>query len=112
MRAGRLRYRVTIEQPAETVGGTYGDVKRAPFSPFAQSWAAIVPLAGRELMLAQQINSEITVRIELRYLAGVTAKMRVAQGTNVYEIIAPPINVEMRNRELHLMCRQAPGGAS
>jgi SPP1 family predicted phage head-tail adaptor len=101
--AGKLSERVTLQAPAETRGAAYSDVKKA-WADVATVWAAFEPLSGRELLLAQQVNSEITVRFRLRYRADITAKWRVIYRGRVFQIAAPPIDVGGRGVELHLQC--------
>ena len=104
MRAGKLRHRVTIQQL------TAGSPQQLPSGEPDTSWAdyltvyaSIEPLRGRELLLAQQLVSEVSVRIRMRYRAGVTAAMRaVFEGVN-YSILAV-IDVELKHAELELMC--------
>ena len=93
----RLRHRVTIQtvtiaSDVETWADTYTSVP-----------AAIEPLQGREYWEAQKINAECTTRITIRYRSGILPSMRVKWGSRIYRIVAPPINVEERNRELQLM---------
>ena len=106
IRNGQLRNRVTIQQlatgspdvfPSGEPDAAWTDVKTV--------WAAIEPLRGRELLAAQQIASEVSGTITIRYRAGVTAAMRVSFRSRYYEILAV-IDPEERQRELELMCKQ------
>jgi SPP1 family predicted phage head-tail adaptor len=72
---------------------------------FATAWASIEPLNGREFFAAQQVNAEVTARIRLRYLPGVTRQMQVKFGSRTFAIESV-INVEERNRELQLMVKE------
>lgn len=110
LRAGSLRHRVTIqtldaESPSQDAGGapndTWSDVKTV--------WAAVEPLRGRELLAAQQVASEVTGTIRMRYEAGqgVTAKHRCKFGTRYYDILAV-VNPTERNKELLLYVREGP----
>lgn len=107
MQAGKLRHRVTIQRratgsPDRTASGAPDDT----WIDVATVWAAIEPLRGREFLESQTINAAITVRIRIRYRAGIDAAMRAVHGSTVYALEAPPINFNMRNIELHLMCSQ------
>lgn len=107
MRAGDLRHRVTIQAPAEgrdsmgAVTSTWGDV--------ATVWAAVEPLSGREYLAAGQMQHQVTTRIRMRYRDGITTKMRVKHGESYYDIQGV-INIDGRNRELHLMCVERSEG--
>ena len=102
MRAGSLRHRVTIEQPV--VDTAWGGA--TTWEEFATVWAAVEPLRGRELFAAQQVQSETTAKVTIRYVAGVTAKMRILHGSRIFELTAPPIDPEERHRELQLMVKE------
>lgn len=101
MRAGRLRQQITIQSKSVTrdaVGGetiTWADVATVP----ADVW----PLAGREYIAMRQAQADVTVRVRLRYLAGVNPAMRVVHGSAVYGIVEV-IDVGMRHRDLELLC--------
>jgi len=102
MRAGSLRHRVTIQQPV--VDTAWGGA--TTWEEFAKVWAAIEPLRGRELIAAQQVQSETTAKITIRYLAGITPDMRILHGSRIFELTSPPIDPEERHRELQLMVKE------
>lgn len=104
MEAGALRNRITIQEKSIT-RDTYG-AETITWVTFCESWANIVPLSGREFMEGRQIQAELDTRIEMRYRNGIKAEMRVLWGSHIYDIKVPPIHVETRGRELHLMCRE------
>lgn len=108
MRAGTLRHRVAIEQlvansPTQNAGGEMDET----WTNVATVWGAVEPLRGRELFAAQQVASEVTGTIRIRYLAGVTPKMRCVFGTRNYDILSA-VNPDERNRELILYVRDGP----
>ncbi len=85
MQAGKLRHRVTIESLAETQDGTTGAISTA-WQAVASVWAAIEPLSGREFLAAQETQSQIVARVVIRYRSDVTAKMRIAHGSELYNV--------------------------
>lgn len=103
MRAGALRNKITIEYIAvgkDTVGqenGTWTTLKTA--------WAHIKPLTGKEYQSGQTINAEVTHEVRMRYYSGITPKMRVKHGTRYFDILYV-LNIEERNRELLLKCKE------
>jgi SPP1 family predicted phage head-tail adaptor len=101
MNPGKLRHRITIQQPSETKD----EYKRptTDWVDFATVWAAVEPLRGREYLLAQNTNTELSVRVRIRYLRGVTPGMRVKYGERFFDIQSV-IDVDERHREMHLMC--------
>lgn len=104
MRAGKLRHIVTIQAlPDDPVTNDAGQLV-SDWTDFATNvWAAVEPLIGRELFTAQQVNSEVTSQIRMRYIAGMDTRKRVVfEGVhyNVLSVIDP----ELRHIELQLLC--------
>lgn len=98
MRAGQLRHRVTIQRPTEDINGgatTWSDVETV--------WASIAPIAGREYFAAQQVQSDVTHRVRMRYGPTVTTKDRLTFGVRHFDI-RTVLNRDERNRELELLC--------
>ena len=114
MRSGPLRHRVWIQVRRETQDAT-GSVVWT-FADWLQRWASIEPLMGREYFAASQVQSDVTTRIRLRYVEGLTPKMRVrhvrgAESPTIddfYEIESVLVPNEGR-RETVLMCRKMDG---
>ena len=104
MRAGKLRHRVTIEQQVAGSPNQFdtGEPDEA-WATFATVWASVRPLSGRELFLAQQAESRVEAEIEIRWITGVTAGMRVS-ASGVYYNIEAIINPEARDDRLILRC--------
>ncbi|WP_201319144.1 phage head closure protein [Paenibacillus sp. EPM92] len=98
---GELRHKVTINQLQSVDDGAGGSVDT--WMPVATVFAAVNPLSGRELFQAQQLQSEITHKVRMRYRAGITPDMRVHFGSRIF-LISAVINWQERNRELALMC--------
>lgn len=69
-------------------------------------WASKEPLLGREFFSALSIDNKVDVKFNIRYIEGITSEMRIKHGTEIYEIVGPPINVKSLNRELLCYCRQ------
>lgn len=104
MRAGKLRQQLTIQRPVESRSSSGAPVES--WATFAEVRGAVEPLSGRMLFAAQEFHSEVTTRIRLRYLEGITASMRVVLGAHIFLILYPPIDWEFRHRELQLLCKE------
>ena len=78
---GRLRKRVTLEQPVE-VADVIGGVTRG-FAALATLWAEIAPAATAGSFIAAQQQERITHRVRLRYFSVVTAAMRLRLGVRL-----------------------------
>jgi SPP1 family predicted phage head-tail adaptor len=84
--AGKLRHRVTIEQPAITQNPLTGEITEGWGTFAANLPAAIEPLSARDFIQSAAMQSEITTRITVRYLAGIKPNMRVVNGDTIYNI--------------------------
>jgi SPP1 family predicted phage head-tail adaptor len=106
VKIGKLRHRITIELVTETQD-IDGSVIES-WSAYATSQASIEPISGREYFAAQSTQADVTHRIRIRYLSGITPKMRVNYSSRIFDILSV-ININERNRELQLMCRESIG---
>ena len=97
----RLRHRVTIEQVTETRDAD-GGVVTAWSALHSKVPAEIVPLSGREFVAAQAAQAGVTARMTIRYVTGITPKMRVVHGSDIYNIEAVLPDPKLR-RHLTLM---------
>jgi SPP1 family predicted phage head-tail adaptor len=107
MKAGKLDRRIIIEQVVESTDGIGGTVET--WSTFDTVWAEFVSQTGREFFAAKQINTALDQILRIRYRAGLNAKMRVKYGTRIFNIIAPPIDVNEAHVEIKLMCEELRG---
>lgn len=84
MRAGELDRQIVIESATETQNGIGEPIKT--WSTFATVWAKAKQLRGREYVAAQAINAEIDTVFTIRWLAGVTRKMRILYDAQYFDI--------------------------
>lgn len=103
MEAGRLDKRVTIQEPRIN-RNSLGEPETT-WTTVATVWASVEPLQGREFWSQQQVQSEITTRIRIRHLPGVTAKSRILYSDLIYNIRSM-ISPRERGEELQLMCTE------
>jgi SPP1 family predicted phage head-tail adaptor len=108
MRAGTLRHRVKIQKNNGTAGdyGEQSDNWQTVAEPDGVVWASVSPLSGRELLLAQQVNAEATIRVSMRYWKGLTTDHHILHGTRELAIVSI-VDRDDRHRDLELMCREA-----
>ena len=99
-----LRETVSVQTNTPTRSARGAEVDA--WTTLATVRAEVAPLQGREFFAAQQINSEITYKVKMRWISGVTSGSRVLWGSELLEVVGPPINTKARKRELVLMCRQ------
>ena len=104
MQAGRLRERITIQRPVRVSDGHGGMV--LSWADVATVWAEVVPLNGRELLLAGQMQSAVNMRVRMRYRAGVGADMRAKLPDGRLLYFGSVIDVEERHREFEILCQE------
>lgn len=105
---GEFRHRITI-QKCNSNQNDYGEIDiNAPitWSDVVSVRAAIYPLSGKDFFAAETTNNEITHKINIRYVPGITSLMRIKFGERYFEIISPPINFQEKNILLQIMCKE------
>lgn len=86
MRVGPLRERITIQQKS-AARDSYG-AEVVTWVPFAVVSASVSSPTGREFFGSAQVNSTVTTKFGIRYLAGVTTAMRISYDGELYNIVA------------------------
>ena len=103
MLAFRMRHRIDIQQPVETVNETNGALTTTWQSILTElEAAAIVPLSGREFMAAQSVQSGVNTRITIREMS-VNPNMRIVHNNTIYNIRAVLPDPTL-TRYINLMC--------
>lgn len=103
MDAGRLNKRVTIQNRVVAQNGIGEAV--TTWAKLASVWASIEPIQGKEFWAQQQVQSEVTVRVRIRYRPGILPSMRLLYGQRVL-VIESIINPHEKNEHLQLMCSE------
>lgn len=107
MRAGKLNKQVAILKYSPATN-PYNE----PLENFTQAgtrWASVAPLNGKEYWQASGENSEVTIRIRLRYdqlTKTITSQDRINYEDKELLIVSPPIDPDEKHREIILMCKQ------
>lgn len=102
LNAGTLRHRITLQSPP-----TARDALGQPSGTWvdeATVWADARPLSSRERFAAGQINSEVSVRIRIRWRDGVLPSWRVLWRDVPHAIVGEPIDVNGEQVALDLLC--------
>lgn len=103
MQSGKLRHKVRIEVPVQTKSKS-GAVT-TDWQLYRLVWASIEQLKGYEKAGMAAIYPAADCKIYMRYIAGVLPTMRIVYNDKIYSILAPPNNIEERNRELEIVCQ-------
>lgn len=100
--AGRLRHVVSVERQVEVVDSNGDHLREWEYVTSVR--AEIKPMSGRELLLAQQVQSNVSVNIVIRYNALVNATMRVKKNGTIYTVQAVIPDPESGNEWMTLQC--------
>lgn len=98
MKSGALRHQLIIQHVTEARDG-FGQAIET-WTQFAVVYGSIEPMSGRERFLAAQTQAEATYRGRIRWISGLTAKMRISFDEKIYHITY--IADDGRRRELVL----------
>jgi SPP1 family predicted phage head-tail adaptor len=108
VKAGKLRHLVAVERLVDQTPTAEGQPAQE-WAPLARRYAAVEPVeglgGGREYLQANALQADLTHQVTVRYLAGVTPKMRVNFGGRILEVISVG-NVEERDRMTVLWCKE------
>ena len=103
MNAGTLRDRVTVQQATENRNRLGESISE--WATFTEVWASVQGVSAREFLLAGQQQVEVSHRVKMRYLNGLTPQMRLLWRGRTLEIISI---LEHENRSVHeLICQES-----
>jgi len=102
LRAGQLRHSIIIQKPTDA--NTYGKVASA-WATHATVFAEVMPQTGSEYWSAKQTQEKEPIIFRIRYVAGITEKMRVSFNSKIYDINSV-VNVSQRNIEILLVTEE------
>lgn len=86
LEAGWLRHRVTIQARTNTQDPVTGETAIVWSDAWINIAAALEPLSARERMAAQAQQAEVTARVTIRTLLGVTTQHRLLHNGRLYNI--------------------------
>jgi SPP1 family predicted phage head-tail adaptor len=108
MDIGRLNQRVELQSATTTCDAMGQPVQT--WATVATVWAEVSPLTGREFDAASAANSEVELKVIIRYYSGLTSHWRLLHGTKVYQILTI-LNLSSGKKDLKLMCKEQPAAA-
>lgn len=101
MNPGDLRHRITFQRLVEATNEVGETVQT--LEDYTTVWAAIEPTTGREYYEAQKIQPELTYKITVRYISGITPDMTIKYKDRIFQITSI-INPQEKNEKLEIMC--------
>ncbi len=105
MRAGKLRARVTIEQPDGEVTEGYNSSSRVFVAWEKDVHVEILGVSGGETFRGVKVEATTTHLVHMRWIEGLTTLMRFDWGgrkLNILSILEP----DVRRRELNVVCKE------
>ena len=110
LKAGNLRHRVTLQRKQQTQNPQTGAMVTTWVTE-ATVPAAVEPLSAREFIAAQAVQSDVSVRIRVRYRPGITSAMRLLHDGKVYGITGVLADKDSGREYLTLPCSELPHDA-
>jgi SPP1 family predicted phage head-tail adaptor len=109
MQSGRLRHLLTI-QAQSVVRNAYNE-EVITFTNWGQAWGEIRPAGASERIVtgADQVQASVDHAITIRFVVGITVKMRIVYNGRTFDIegITDP---DGRRQRLRLSCREVLNG--
>ena len=111
MKAGSLRHRITFQSQGRTRDSYGGET--VVWSDEVTVWAQVHPISGSEYFKTQEVQSQVTHNIRIRYPRSFdikpTWRIKFLAQTEVYKYfdIVSIINPEERNIYLDIMAKEA-----
>lgn len=75
------------------------------WTTFKSAWAKKFDLIGTDFYAAQTEDTKIEIKFNCRYVSEITKEMRVQCGSETYEIVGVPIDIDNAKRELLIYCK-------
>lgn len=105
MRPSRLRHKITIQQYTFTQHPVTNEQIKQWSDLYCRVSAGIEPLSARDFIASQGEQSEISVRMLIRYKPDIVSGMRILHKNSIYTIEGPPLTDKKSGLEyLTLLC--------
>lgn len=105
MRAGDLRHRVDIESPTNVQDSETGAMTQTWETLYTDVPAAIKPLSVRGFIAAQQMQTEASTSIVIRYIPGLNARMRIRHEGTLYNIVGLLTDADSNRDYITIPCK-------
>jgi SPP1 family predicted phage head-tail adaptor len=101
---GEFRHIITFQQQSGNQN-SYGESTNEDWVDVLKTRAGIYPISGREFFSAEMVNSEVTHKINMRYVPKISPDMQIKFGERIFRIISV-INFQEKNIEIQLLCKE------
>lgn len=104
IRAGELNRLVELQRYSEERDERTGETTET-WRSYGTAWAQVIPVSAAERERADQMNAVVTHKVRMRWDETVTVRDRIKIDARLL-VIESAINVDERDEELQLMCRE------
>jgi SPP1 family predicted phage head-tail adaptor len=101
--AGSYRH-IIVFQKISSTRNSYGESANEWTDVF-KTRAGIYPISGKEYFTAETVNSEVSHKVNTRFVNGITPDMRILFNDRVFRILSV-INFQEVDKELQIMCKE------
>lgn len=105
MDIGKMRERVEVQQPLVSRTAIGETTER--WATTETRWASVEGVSSREYLQRGQEQSEITHRVRMRYVPGITSRMRLVWRGRA--LLITSLTTRRRRSELELLCLEDRG---
>ena len=109
IRSGKFRQVIKYRVKTVTTDSYGGPVET--WADFATVRASVAPLIGKDMVASMAAQSTAEMRINHRFVSGITSAMRIVWNSVEYEIVGEPANVHGLGREHEVLAKRLGGGA-
>ena len=97
--------KISIKKPNGSAQDSYGEREEVFEDISTNIWASVSPLIGKEYFAAEQVQSQVTMKVETQYIKGISPEMIVFYEDRKLSIVSV-IDPKEQHRELVLMCKE------
>jgi len=97
----KLRHRIEIQSPNVETENSMGE-KIVGWGVWANLFAFVEPLRGREYAESQKLRAETTYRVTIRYIDGLIPAMRILYNGKTLEIMSI-LDIDERHEQMQII---------
>jgi SPP1 family predicted phage head-tail adaptor len=106
---GELRVRVTLESP--TIGSDSGGAQSVTYTSQGQVWAKWINAHGPESIIDGAVQGLARATVTIRYRSDITSAWAITKGSQRYQILTPPDDIQERHEYLEMQVQALKASA-
>jgi SPP1 family predicted phage head-tail adaptor len=109
---GKFDNRLTIHAYNGGDGTDENGYPLPEYAPVYSCWCRVITMQGSEYFAAAAVQAVNNIRFIIRYTKSIefTSNMRVEFKGEMYEVVADPMNDNMENKTITIVCRRLGRG--